>query len=92
MTNQGPLDCKGNIIKDGDYLAVGTNQGIRLGRVIAVKTYPVDGGGVVHAITIDKDVQPDGERRIQTFQHKVLGAKKFWVVVPYSGSSDTIEV
>lgn len=83
--NTGPTDYRGTVIKDGDYVVVGTNARVRAGKVIAVKDRTVQDyrgvvSGYVYAITIDKGDVPEGERRIQSFDHELLGADKFWVI------------
>jgi hypothetical protein len=76
----GPTDYNGRVIQEGDYIVAGSNSRIRAGKVIAVKSHAVHYGGFVYAITIDKGDVPEGERRIQSFDHDRLGADKFWVV------------
>lgn len=80
--NTGPLDMFGRVIADNDLLAVGSNSGIRLGRVIAVKTVDVtnwrgDLTGFDYSITVDKY---GAKTKRQTFHHGLMGESKFWVV------------
>jgi len=76
--NIGPLDCAGRRIKEGDNLVVGTNSGIRVGKVIAVKEFENDYRNIwTYSITIDRELPKKGR---QTFQHNVLTETKFWVM------------
>lgn len=84
----GPLDVFGHHIRVGDFIAVGSNNGISIGTVEAVKTnerHRTDWYTkattieYTYSITIQKRLG-DGNTKRQTFSHDTMGESKFWKV------------
>lgn len=80
--DKGAPDMNGRYIQEGDFLAVATNNGIRIGKVLAVKTNEYsDWQGNVYGYTYSISMQKyHGSTKRQTFQHDTMGEEKFWVV------------
>lgn len=82
-TDTGPRDAMGSVIKEGDRIVVGSNSGVRVGKVIAVKTHErrsyVNNAvlGYSYSVTLMKELPTEGR---QTFNHEVMGEEKFWVI------------
>lgn len=81
-SDNGAPDCTGRYIQEGDHIVVGSNSGIRVGKVVAVKSYEcTDYRGIINGYTYSVTVMlkhPLTKR--QTFPHDTMGAEKFWVV------------
>lgn len=80
--DNGAPDATGRYIQEGDRIVVGSNSGIRVGKVQAVKSYECthwDGtvSGYTYSVTVKIEIP--SPRRF-TFPHDTMGAEKFWVI------------
>lgn len=86
----GPYDTNGKKIVEGDRIVVGANQGVRVGKVIAVKTYEHQNwqgviNGYSYSVSIMRELPISGR---QTFNHDLMGESKFWVISDLTSTSD----